>query len=356
MLTTLARHRDLAPEVEHEFALCFDGRLSEDLAALGATVHRLGPVRFSRPWTALAARRRLTRLLLERRPDVVVAHGCWPHALFAAPARRCGRRVVFWMHDVARGTHWIERLASRTPPDLAIVNSRYTAEGLPHLFPGVRYEVLYCPVAAPAGVDRDSIRARLRLELGAAEGDVAIVQTSRLEAWKGQSLLIAALGRLRDRSGWVAWIAGGAQRPHEQEYLARLRAETEAAGISDRVRFLGQRSDVAELLAAADVHCQPNLSPEPFGIAFVEALYAGLPVVGAAAGGVVEIVTEACGVLVPPADPAALAAALGDLIADPARRAALGAAGPARAAELCDPGVALGRLGDLLIPLHSHRP
>jgi glycosyltransferase involved in cell wall biosynthesis len=47
--------------------------------------------------------------------------------------------------------------------------------------------------------------------------------------------------------------------------------------IADRVRFAGQRDDVPRLLAAADLHCQPNSSPEPFGVAFVEALAAGLP-------------------------------------------------------------------------------
>ena len=175
------------------------------------------------------------------------------------------------------------------------------------------------------------------------------MQTSRLEAWKGQSLLIAALGRLRDRSGWVAWIAGGAQRPHEQEYLARLAADSEAAGISDRVRFLGQRSDVAELLAAADVHCQPNLWPEPFGIAFVEALYAGLPVVSARGGGGRRRSSprRAAFSFRRPIRPPWPRPWLPDR--DPARR--FSSAPPAhRAARVCDPGVALGRLGDLLIP------
>ena len=82
---------------------------------------------------------------------------------------------------------------------------------------------------------------------------------------------------------------------------------------------------------SADIHCQPNTGPEPFGIAFVEALYAGLPVVTTRLGGALEIVNETCGVLVPPGDAGALAAALRRLIADPAERSRLGRAGPARA-------------------------
>ena len=105
------------------------------------------------------------------------------------------------------------------------------------------------------------------------------------------------------------------------------------------------------LLAAADVLCQPNTGPEPFGVAFVEALYAGRPVVTSRLGGAIEIVAADCGLLVEPADPAALAAALAALIADPQSRARLGAAGPARARALCDPAAVRDRLHGLLAGL-----
>jgi len=55
-----------------------------------------------------------------------------------------------------------------------------------------------------------------------------------------------------------------------------------------RVRFVGERLDVARILAAADIFCQPNIEAEPFGIVFIEALYAGLPVVASASGGALE--------------------------------------------------------------------
>jgi glycosyltransferase involved in cell wall biosynthesis len=78
--------------------------------------------------------------------------------------------------------------------------------------------------------------------------------------------------------------------------------------------FLGQRADVPHLLVAADIHCQPNIEPRAFGIAFVEALYAGLPVVTTAMGGGLEIVDESCGRLVAPDDANALSQVLGSLI------------------------------------------
>lgn len=350
LLATLARMRSLAPGMEPEFALCYEGRLSAELRGAGVPVHMLDAVQFRRPWTVLRARRRLARLLGERAPEVVVCHACWPHALCGPVVKRAGRPLVFWMHDRAGGTHWAERQARRTAPELALVNSYATAETLPHLFPSARHAVLYYPVE-PVGLaanERAEARARVRSALGTGSDDVVIVQASRLEPWKGHSLLIAALARLRTRTGWTAWLAGGAQRPHEQAYLERLQVEARAAGVAERVHFVGERSDVPQLLAAADIHCQPNTGPEPFGIAFIEALAAGLPVVSTRLGSAPEIVTEACGVLVPPDDPAALASALGSLIDDPEARARLGAAGPERAQQLCGPAAALGRLHTLL--------
>jgi len=126
----------------------------------------------------------------------------------------------------------------------------------------------------------------------------------------------------------------------------RLRPTAAAQhGVANRVQqqaaheqFLGERRDASRLFRAADIHCQPNTAPEPFGLAFVEALYASLPVVTADMGGAREIVTPACGILVAPGDSDALTRALQHLVDDPAARATLGAGGPARARALCDPG------------------
>jgi glycosyltransferase involved in cell wall biosynthesis len=110
------------------------------------------------------------------------------------------------------------------------------------------------------------------------------------------------------------------------------------------VRFLGLRTDVTRLMAAADIYCQPNTGPEPFGIAFVEALYAGLPVVTTAHGGPLEIVDDDCGLLVRPGDVSQLAKALASVVTDKRLRAGLAARGPARARELCDPEARLVEL------------
>ena len=347
-LLTLARLRHMCPEMEPHFGVCFPGRLREELTASGVPIHDLGPVRVSRPWTLLRGRSRLKRIVREHRHQVVVTHGCWPHAVFAPAIRKVGVGLITAIHDYLDGRHWINRWAARTLPDAVVANSHYTAPSAAALFPGVPVEPVYLPVPPPT-VDRTSARTQLRAELDTPTEAVVILQASRLERWKGHAVHFEALARLKDLSGWVAWIAGGPQKAGEGEFLDELKAAAGKTGIADRIRFLGQRSDVPRLMAAADVYCQPNVGPEPFGLVFVEALYSGLPVVASNSGGAVEIVTNACGVLCPPGDAGAVANALRDLIAEPRRRQALGAVGQIRAAELCEPMSQIGALAGSLL-------
>jgi glycosyltransferase involved in cell wall biosynthesis len=172
-----------------------------------------------------------------------------------------------------------------------------------------------------------------------------------LERWKGHQLLLDALGALAEVPNWVCWIAGGGQRPHEEGYFRELQQTASLHGIADRVHFLGQRQDVTRLLSAADIHCQPNTAPEPFGVAFVEALYASLPVVTTQFGGALEILDDGCCIMVQPGDKTALARGLWQLITNASMRKQLGAAGPARAATLCDPKSQLDKLCNILAGL-----
>ncbi len=351
LLVTLAKQRSVCPQMQPHFALCFEGRLETELRAAGVDVHMLGKVRSSRPWTVWLARRQLDRLLTQERFDAVVCHACWPQAIFGSVVRTHHLPLIFWCHDTPKGDHWIERWAKQTPPDVAIANSRYTQAAVPNLYPTSRNEWLYYPVPDPNISNRADLRRSIRAELNAPDDAVVIVQSSRLERWKGQTLLLSALGQLSDVSNWVCWIAGGAQRPHEAEYLQELQAQARELGIGDRVQFLGQRADVPHLLVAADIHCQPNTGPEPFGIAFVEALYAGLPVVTTAMGGGMEIVDASCGQRVAPNDAKALSEVLRSLVINPDQRATLAAGGRLRASSLCDPAQQMTKLHDLLYQL-----
>src|SRR4051812_12122151 len=224
LLVTLAHERRICPAMEPAFALCFEGRLAAELRESGVAVHMLPAVRFSRPWSVARARRALRELLRREQFDVAITHAAWPHTAFAPAVANVGVPLVFWAHDVPSGRHWIERWSRRTPPDLVLANSRFTAASMPKLFAGVRCEVQYAPVSFPA-IDREAARRDVRNELGAPQDAAVIAITSRWERWKGHELLLDALERLpRDLPAWECWIAGAAQRPQEQEYGRSLRA------------------------------------------------------------------------------------------------------------------------------------
>jgi len=346
ILSTLARHRFESPHVEHEFGLCFEGRLKHQLLATECKVHDLGEVRVSRPWTLWRARRRLRQLLAESLFDVVVTHACWAHALFGRAAQRyCP--VVFWGHDINYGKHWLEKWASYNYPQSVIANSNSTLTSIhEHLFSQVPSAVVYCPIEKPAETTFEE-RVRFRSEMGVDSETPVIVQIGRMEEYKGQLFHLKALQQLPQNKPWQSWIVGGAQRPSEHEFLRTLQKMTEKHGLSDRVRFLGQRNDVHRILAAADLFCQPNVRAEPFGIVFIEALFAGLPVVATSLGGALEIVTPECGRLVTANDTSALACALQELLDNPTKRHDMGVHGIQRAEELCGTSSQMLKLEEL---------
>ncbi len=181
--------------MEPEFALSFEGRLSRELVETGARVHQLGEVRTRKPWTIWSARANLRALLERQHFDVVLCHMAWPMAMFGSTARRRGLPLAYWAHDAAKGTHWLERWARRISPDVVIGNSRYTESTMPLLFPKAPCKIVFYPVEPIQPPDAASCRAKFRRELGVADDTVAIIQVSRMEAWKGHHLHLDAFGQ-----------------------------------------------------------------------------------------------------------------------------------------------------------------
>ncbi|NOT07124.1 MAG: glycosyltransferase family 4 protein [Gemmatimonadales bacterium] len=170
----------------------------------------------------------------------------------------------------------------------------------------------------------------VRREVGVAPGEIVLLMVGNMDHRKGHMVLLNALALLEDRGRRFPWrllVAGG--RGGDQE--APVAEFVAARGWGGRVNVLLQRSDVPDLLAAADIFLMPSLW-EGLPLAVLEAMLAGRPVLASRTSGIPEAIESGVdGVLVPPGDAAALADALAPLLADPARRALLGDAARRRA-------------------------
>jgi glycosyltransferase involved in cell wall biosynthesis len=260
----------------------------------------------------------MARMLRRRRPAVFHAHMSSPvaakYALAAAVLARVpavlGTVQVGEFEPPDRSTYWqLRALAHGVDRYLAV--SRDIAEELVGRldWPAKRIEVVYNAVdlgrfeaPAPPG---------MREELGGGEGRPLVLTPARLDEQKGHRVLLEAVARV---PGATFVLAGdGPERPRLEELAERL-------GVAGRVHFLGHRSDVPQLLAACDVFALPSLY-EGSSLAVLEAMAAEIPVVSSAVGGTDELIEDGrSGLLVPPGDSAALAAALKRLLGDPELR------------------------------------
>jgi phosphatidylinositol alpha-1,6-mannosyltransferase len=280
---------------------------------------------------------RMRRLIEQREIDTVWFGAAAPLALLSSLARTAGASRVIASthgHEVGWSMLPVARSALRrigNDVDVITYVSQYTRArfasafgpraALEHLAPGVdtdRFE--------PNSVARAELRARYGL------GDrPVVVCLSRLVPRKGQDMLIRALPAIRERvHGAALVIVGGG--PY-RETLHRLAREF---GVTDHVVFTdGVPSDeLAAHHAMADVFAMPcrtrgaGLDVEGLGIVFLEASATGVPVVAGRSGGAPESVRDGeTGLVVDGWDVGAIAAAVGELLADPARAAAMGQAG-----------------------------
>jgi glycosyltransferase involved in cell wall biosynthesis len=277
---------------------------------------------------------RLWRLARKERPDVVHASLFWANVAARVVGRLLKIRVVISSyHDVLAGKRWLPRMVDR-------LTMRWT-HVVTCCSEAVRQDVLRQIGGSPGkhltiynGVDLGRFDASLGLtktELGLREGVPVIGTVSRLvEPEKGLRILLQAVARLRRQlssPGCQLLIVG------EGPALQQLRGLSAELGIAPWVVFAGVRRDIPGLLPLMDLFVLPSLY-EGFGIAILEAMAAGRPVLATAVGGIPEVVVHGeTGLLVPPGDPVALADALRELLAHPERAQALGLRGRERARE-----------------------
>ena len=256
-------------------------------------------------------------LLARLRPgDIVYVHNrpaC--AAVLASVAPRHGFRVFLHMHNSMLHTvNAGQRRALRNIP--IVFCSAFLRREVEAALPGhfQRTHVVY------NGADE----RRFYPEPRAEHAIPSIVFTGRLVPYKGAHVLIAAMTMLQ-RQGIqaVCRIIGGSwfgnRRP--TSYIRNLRRNS-----PDNCDFLGYHSGEAlsQLVRASDVFCCPSIWNDPFPLAPIEGMAAGLPVVASSVGGLPEVLAHGGGILVPPNDPERLAAALASLLTDESRRRQMG--------------------------------
>jgi L-malate glycosyltransferase len=286
-------------ETCHEDALRRDGIRVVDMGLRRFRDPCQAPLNFTR----LGA---MTMRLRRERPDIVHAFLFRSYVLGAPVARMAripvfvaGRRSLGDFKESRPAALAAERFATRIT-DLIIANAEAVAADTERRERvGGKVEVVYngLPEQAFAAVSSADVET----------ADPVVLCVANLRGCKGHRYLLEAMGRLqRDGRPCTLLLAGEGQE--------RQSLECQAAGLRIDVRFLGQCHDVRPLLARADVVAHPSLR-EGMSNAVMEAMAAGRAVVATGVGGTPELLAGR-GLIVPPADPAALAEAIGHVLSD----------------------------------------
>ena len=314
LVARLDRER-FAPEVA---CLSGDGEVGRWIEAEGVAVHRL----HLRAWNAPLAAVRLWRLMRRGQFDLVHTFLFHANVLGRLATRLAAIPAVVSSVRVEEPRRWhqlLNRLTWRLADRIVCV-SKSTAEFFCRACGAASGRV----IAIPNGVDTERYRPTDRPP-APIQDPVRIVSVGRLDPQKGYDVLIEAARICTERDMvFETTIAGdGPER-------AALQQQIDAAGLADTVRLVGRSDDVPVLLASSDLFVSSSRW-EGMPNAVLEAMATGLPVVATSVGGTPEVVAHGrTGLLVPPEDPAALAAAMADLVLDATRRRELGCAGRAR--------------------------
>jgi glycosyltransferase involved in cell wall biosynthesis len=295
------------------------GRVAAEIESEGSRVHVVGATGY-RPHDVLLTARLLGRL----KPDVVHTHGHFAGVL--------GRAAAWWVRVPVRIHHlhtidttlrdrhllmerWLARLTHRILCCSRAVASHATTDlGIDESL----LSVVPNGIEPPPAADRQGALAALGRPDSPLVGCVG-----SLTPHKGQAVLLKALGQIEDSRPWAVLVGDGPERAD----LERLASRREGP----RALFLGERPDARRLLPAFDVMAVPSVSREGFGLAALEGMDAGLPVIASRVGGLPEVLEDGrSGLLVPPGDPQSLAAALTRLFGRPEERRALGVEGRLR--------------------------
>ena len=316
------------------------GRFAPKVTAAGGEVTTF-PAATKNPIRMLANARAISRIVASEGVDLVHARSRAPAWSGLIAARRSKVPFVTTYHGAYNETNAAKRLYNSVMArgDIVIANSHYTAALIRERYgtPPARIEVIHRGVDEavfdPGLVPPERVAA-LRARWGVAPDTRIALQAARLTSWKGQGVLIDAVGRLKAAGcldGIVVVLAGDAQG--RTDYVDALRAQIASLGLGDIVHLIGHVDDIAAAYLAAHVTVIASTDPEAFGRTVIEAAAMGCPVIATNIGAPPETVLAEptvagdaiTGWLVPPADDRILSDRLARALAlEPGARSAIG--------------------------------
>lgn len=342
-------------------SLCFAfydsaGPIRDELEAAGVECFDLNFERGRRLTRRLTYQLSMYRWLRDHQVCALHVHHATALILAGLPAKAAGvKRIVMTEHALhqLRDKPWYRResrLYCRLADAITVVHPALSDYFL---------ETMWTPPErlhyVPNGVritGRDAtVRERLRAKLGVKSDQMAFLFAGRLHETKDLPTLLRAYEVFHSRAPGpsVLWLAGDGAERSELEGLAA------SLGLGTHVNFLGARSDIRDLMSAADTFVMSSAT-EGLPMVLLEAMATGLPCIATAVGGIPQLL-DTCGRVVEPHQPDALAAAMIDLATDPALRAALAAAAFERALRDNDlENVVDAYLGLLGLPLRWADP
>ncbi|MDZ8052998.1 MAG: glycosyltransferase family 4 protein [Aulosira sp. ZfuVER01] len=265
---------------------------------------------------ALKSLRQIIPLIIKvvkraRRYDLIYANTQKALVIGAIASFFARRPLVYHLHDILSKEHFSQtnrRIAVNLAnhfASLVIANSQASqtafvqAGGFANLT-----TVVYNGFEPKIYQTSESDVRQLQQQLGLV-GKFVVGHFSRLSPWKGQHILIDALAQCPQQ---VTVILVGDALFGEQDYVQQLHQQVATLGLENRVKFLGFRADVPQLMAACDLVAHTSTVAEPFGRVIVEAMLCGTPVVATKAGGAMELIEAGVnGFLFPPGDSQELA-------------------------------------------------
>lgn len=301
------------------------GRLEGELGRVGGELIRIDSLATKNPMQIWLNAGVIAKIARERNVKLIHARSRAPGWSAYWAAKRMKLPFVTTYHGVYNAKSGIKRWYNSVMArgDRVIANSDYTAKHVIAEHPQAASRI----VTIHRGVDiarfspeavNDGRRASLRKAwLLDEQAGAVILLPARMTGWKGHREAIAAAGMLAKQQPALPWsMVFVGDHQGRLDYVAELSDLISQHGVDARVRMAGHCDDMPAALALSDIVIAPSSEPEAFGRVAAEAGAMGVPAVGSAIGAQGEIIVDGeTGLIVPPRDPAALAGAMGQLLA-----------------------------------------